>query len=833
MPPCDALGRIETACYSRTELQYASDQSSAAHQLLQALRQGKLVENYENVSPADYYDVAQSSESLLNDGSLTGFCLPLNTITPPSAPPASPSPPPPSPLPYSPPPPSLPPPSPPLAPPSPPYAYDYTSQVSQLQEGRRYCWVIEARNAHGLYSERRSSDGVMACGYPVAGSVVDVLPINASSSTYGGVHSLYTEASTALDDEAGPAWDQDYTQGSTLRVAWLDFSDNCAGIQQYDVMLERLAGERGATSCCASDGSSGCSWTTVSTATVLVGEGIAVNATTFVIDDSAGGLYRAQVCAVSTIGLSACAVSDGIYHDLTPPTTGELCVRTGTRHWCVREANAITTTAYVDALTLRGTRLTWHGFADSQSRIAGYMWTVGTSVGASDLHGWVDAGWARSTTLASLSGMTPGVRYVATVVCVNGARLASNLSIALVYDDTPPLIEKTALVVPTFWGPSSDAHVYLDGAQVEYIVAIGNVTEPESVLIELNLEVRTINEHAVHQVDISSPAPQYFSSPALAGIQRVHLILSARNVLSRWSSKTYTLHVDPSAPANGHMHICDGSGQTIASQSSNESVTLCFTSFVSSYSGLLHQRVSLARSATGEQLGDTLLLAHQPIVTIHGLPLRCDEMVTVTSEALSGAGVAAPPLSSELLIDCESPVANAIGFTSAAEGFPVSNSTDAYLPLAAGDVAHAYCSPLGVAVYAWWESFSDAIAVEYTYTLADSISMVSLSEYVGARRMVHVRVDALAVVPTTYALAVRGCDAVGHCSYASSRQALLVVADAPNAGVVAVEVNGGYLADASSLSCSWEVRNRMQLNAVERSSCHPDDPPLFMMSATR
>ena len=44
---------------------------------------------------------------------------------------------------------------------------------------------------------------------------------------------------------------------------------------------------------------------------------------------TSAGLYRVRVCGFSVTGLSACAESDGLYYDVTPPVPGRLCVVAG------------------------------------------------------------------------------------------------------------------------------------------------------------------------------------------------------------------------------------------------------------------------------------------------------------------------------------------------------------------------------------------------------------------------------------------------------------------------------------------------------------------------
>ena len=160
-PPCDALGRLETVCVPRATLHSQPDDAPMNKWLMSVAHGNR---NYPD------YDTSK-------DNGYLGFCLPAFTNRgPPSVPPSpQPSPPPPSPpsLPPMSPPPSPPPPSPPPPPPD-SFACMLLPATCSIIAEKRYCFIVEAINKHGLVGPRISSNGVRACGPPVAGYVTEV-----------------------------------------------------------------------------------------------------------------------------------------------------------------------------------------------------------------------------------------------------------------------------------------------------------------------------------------------------------------------------------------------------------------------------------------------------------------------------------------------------------------------------------------------------------------------------------------------------------------------------------------------------------------------------------
>lgn len=436
-------------CVPREQIQGAP--SSPQHAWLRAAFLGKA----QNVEQG-YSDYVSYS-----DPSTSGFCLPLFTARPPALPPSPPLKPLPPlpPLPSSPPPalsPLLPPPPPPPRPP-PPFQTNgcrLLPGACMLKTGRRYCTTVQAINAHGLASPRITSNGMTVCGPPTAGTVVEVtLPVPPGSIHYG-VHALgvpYQREATEEDDQTSSTFDSDFTRTNELRVRWHGFTDACAlGIETYTVTLLRMPSAYNSSEAVELN-------ITVLQRGVNLAAREAGHEAGFPLAEP--GLYRVRVCGTAVTGLTACALSDGTYYDVTPPSDGQLCVLAPPLRWC----NTDTTNSSGDAspavgllnpLNRAGARALWHGFGDAQSKIAGFRWAVGSAAGLDDVVRWKTVGWQTSAMLDFL--LEPGAlgggatnrsaHVVITVVCVNGVGLESNASLPLIVDATPPEVQRDALL---------------------------------------------------------------------------------------------------------------------------------------------------------------------------------------------------------------------------------------------------------------------------------------------------------------------------------------------------------------------------------------------------
>ena len=148
-------------------------------------------------------------------------------------------------------------------------------------------------------------------------------------------------------------------------------------------------------------------------------------------------------------------------------------------------------------LELPSARVTWHGFSDAESAVAGFRWAVGTSPGGSQLHGWVEAGWDRSMALQpALAPGLPPTSFVS-IVCTNGVGIEANLTIGVVLDSTAPLVPLAALLLPDAGAllppASADSSSYSSSTPVSLGVDARLVSDAESPLAALRLEVHSIS----------------------------------------------------------------------------------------------------------------------------------------------------------------------------------------------------------------------------------------------------------------------------------------------------------------------------------------------------
>ena len=338
-----------------------------------------------------------------SDPSTSGFCLPLFTARPPALPPSPPL----NPLPPC----HRHPPvhhcslatlSTILPPPRPPPPFETNGcrllpGACTLKTGRRYCTTVQAINAHGLASPRITSNGVTVCGPPTAGTVVEVtLPVPPGSIHYG-VHAVgvsYQRETTEEDDQASSAFlDSDFTRTNELRVRWHGFTDACAlGIETYTVTLLRMP------SAYNSSHSVELNITVLQRGVNLAAREAGHEAGFPLVEP---GLYRVRVCGTAVTGLTACALSDGTYYDVTPPSDGQLCVLAPPLRWCNTDTTnsgggASPVVGLLNPRNRAGARASWHGFGDAQSKIAGFRWAVGSAAGLDDVVRWKAVGWQTS-----------------------------------------------------------------------------------------------------------------------------------------------------------------------------------------------------------------------------------------------------------------------------------------------------------------------------------------------------------------------------------------------------------------------------------------------------
>ena len=683
----------------------------------------------------------------------------------------------------------------------------------QLLREQRYCFVVQAINAHGIAGPRRRSDGVQVCGPPTAGVVVEASSPVPQASALWGVHALTHHARVSLDDQAPVNQDLDYTYSNTLHVRWYGFSDDCAlGIEAYTVSLLRFDVSAHGFAAANQD-----AWEQLNSTQILRGS---PRVHSFELD--VGGMYRVRVCGISLTKLEACAESDGVVYDTTPPTHGELCVRAASQWWCSNAKTASAAddvTAYVSELLLARASVSWPGFSDYESRIAGFSIAVGSAPGASDAHAWTNVGWSTSQALAPV--LPVGALIYVSAICVNSVGLQSNLSIAVVVDSTAPVLPLQAFqLLPLLLSQTMQRNIlYTNTTTPQLAVDLSQLIDPESPLVAVQVEIfdaraslravaagnpRT-TEGEVHLLDIGAGGVQVLSLGSLAHNARVSVLVIATNAAQLQSELHFSVQVDTAPPLNGNAMPCDAMGQPITGWPQNDTLYICFAGFSGSKSGLSHQRISLVGIISGGAPVE-YSVPHSEHVQLTGLRLPCKDTLRITTVALSFAGVAATALTSELRMDC-SPPENAVthaGFTSALGQLPTVQT------------GRAQCSEPTDAVYGWWDGYADPQGNLTRYDMAvvlaeawHSQGQLAVPKWtdVGLSRLVLLSTTGHATAPSAHLLVVRACNSMGLCSMGvASGQLLVITSMAPVGGEVLLGTSwpgGRVLNSAASAIASW------------------------------
>ena len=358
----------------------------------------------------------------------------------------------------------------------------------------------------------------------------------------------------------------DFTRNDALYVRWRGFSDECAmGIETYTVTLLRLDEPAGARQLVPA----AAQWTELNSTSSTLGVPFAQQ-TSFRLPSH--GFYRVRVCGAAVTGLSACAESDGVFYDTTPPTRGDLCVHAGAQTWCsdrTADTNGSIATAFVAPLHLPALRATWMGFADNESRIDRFLWALGTAPRRANVVKLVDAGWETSA-LIPLQPSSPPVFL--SVLCVNAAGLVVGASIKIVVDATPPVIGARALLPPIGFVSLFDRlkTSFSNGSAPFVTVDPTRISDDESPLASLVLEI------AVHDDPEAAWAPTVLSKAELplsstsvvsfgqmADLLLYHARLQARNEAGLVSEEYVSFQRDTQPPVGGGLSVCDEGRHTL------------------------------------------------------------------------------------------------------------------------------------------------------------------------------------------------------------------------------------------------------------------------------
>ncbi|XP_065840987.1 uncharacterized protein [Oscarella lobularis] len=148
------------------------------------------------------------------------------------------------------------------------------------------------------------------------------------------------------------------------------------------------------------------------------------------------GIYYCSVTGVNAAGLSYTAVSDGVTVDSTKPKAGTVVDGTSDDVDCQHSDDAVVAT--------------WFNFYDSESGIVDYQWSIGTSIGGTDIQGFVSVGLYLTASYSNPNVTLPvGKMIFATVHAYNEAGKYSSASSdgVLVFD---PQVDLAASCVSLF-----------------------------------------------------------------------------------------------------------------------------------------------------------------------------------------------------------------------------------------------------------------------------------------------------------------------------------------------------------------------------------------------
>ena len=300
-----------------------------------------------------------------------------------------------------------------------------------------------------------------------------------------------------------------------------------------------------------------------------------------------------------------------------------------------------------------------------------------------------------------------------------------------------------------------------------------------------------------------------FVPPQPHTLYAAHLVATNAAGLTAVSPTRFLLY-DPSPPIDGTVTVCDGL-DPIEAQSSTSNLTLCISGARAPMSELQAYRISIYNASSGAQIGPVLEVPPLPtadghgglVAQLRGLELPCTAQLTVLTQAMSGAGVAAAPQSHALRTDCTPPFVKAI-VTRRAHG-----DVELGWPRTSASCSNVHGSDL----VAEWEPFDepDGRVASYTYSLLPVVGdgPEGEAQYVGLQR--HVRLGnlssrGLSAAPGTYALRVRACNDASGCSgWSMASNELLFTSDAPGAGAITVTnaAAPGFLTNTTSLAAAW------------------------------
>ena len=599
-----------------------------------------------------------------------------------------------------------------------------------------------------------------------------------------------------------------------IAVAWSGFRDDCAmGIETYDISLQYLDG----------------TWQVLNSTIVSV---YSVQATRHVIFPvpANSGYYKSTVCATGLSGLTTCTDSDGFVNDLTPATLGRLCVAASSSIQC----NTVVDTAYVGSPQLGGAMISWSNFRDAESGIGHFRWAVGTTVGGSDVRRWENLGWETSRMVTDIPYLFAGqlfanTRVYVTVVCVNGAALESNVTLALIVDSNPPYALEGAILPELDEWSSTDPTTSTAGQMngLRYFARESSITvnvDP-SLVVDLEtplrgvvtFDVTDLSGTVVHRAANLSIAQSYAATFVAEPHAMYQAMLRVSNIASMPAMPYVTIVHDPTPPSNfGGCIVCDANGIERPWLFNPCCLAVCCDGFGAPPSGILAHRVTLSNAQSGTSYGVhkvnksyiTRLPSNRWMLEMRDLSLPLSGRIRVQSEALSGAGVAAAPLVSHVDVDGSAPTNGFATFGDKSNSNVVLTSK--------------LCVVVGQQAFARWGGFVDSESgiAGYAISMSDAGagSPPTAFQKVGRQERVEVDTRLLTPAPAEHVLHVRASNNAYGVSVAIVTAALSVVEVEPRGGFVALVTSNrtqqrlsadnptghGFFTDASQINVRWD-----------------------------
>ena len=416
------------------------------------------------------------------------------------------------------------------------------------------------------------------------------------------------------------------------------------------------------------------------------------------------GSYRVLVCATNVVRQTICQYSDGYIADVTAPTGPmEVCVglATGT-HPSTPQAQFHAT--YALSHSMRGTRgesveppnrytvgkltsmrceadaggwltrtdqveVHWSGCKDDESGVGEFRWAVGTVAGIEYHMPWTTVGWENEVNLAesiAQASETSGTPLIITVDCFNRAGLSMRQQLGPIRFDTTPPTHGGISVDPslplhndTYWSANDSVAIRFHGPIADLQSGIQHATATIRPLGQSVANAYT-NSLVVDLLQVPLESDGVTRIVTLTGMWsrlRYTAYMSVTN-FANLTSEAYlhqTFVWDPSPAHNGLVEVCDADKVKQTHQTSTSKIWLCISNFVAPTSKL-YSHLVLLQGLTGAAAPDVYItIPHLEWVEID-VTMTHGAYVTITSWAMSGANVAATPISNWLVVDTTPPV---------------------------------------------------------------------------------------------------------------------------------------------------------------------------------